>query len=188
MIILNQKVLDELAIGLMSDYVDYECRVTSETAHNTALVSIYRVDHNLAKKYVNAIGTGEFYLIEATEYIRAKDIGQSIAVRAAETKEGAFKVALSYLHDEYELLPCCFECPGDQEFKKIKERLMGEEKSTVKVRLTYLTGSDEEQEVLDVLREKFNVTKVSKEYKGRDKSPYSNIYVDIEVNKKKRGD
>ena len=50
--------------------------------------------------------------------------------------------------------------------------------------LTYVVDSQEEQQVLDVLKEQFNVLKVSKEYRGRDGSPYSNIYIDLEVDKK----
>lgn len=184
MVIIDQDSLNELACGLMFDYVDYECRVISDTDYNSWIVAIYKVDQDLASKYVDVVGCGEFYLIEVAEYIRSKDIGHSRYVKIAETKEGAFRVALSYLHEDYEQLDWVFECPGDQEFKKIKERLTGKEKSMVKVRLTYVQNSKEEQEVLDVLKEKFNVLKVSKEYPGRNDSKYSNIYVDVEVNKK----
>ena len=54
----------------------------------------------------------------------------------------------------------------------------------VKVRLTYVANSKEEQQVLNVLKEKFNVVNMSKEYKGRGGSQYSNIYIDVEVDKK----
>ena len=51
----------------------------------------------------------------------------------------------------------------------------------VKVRLTYVQDSDEEKAVLEVLKQQFNVIQVSREYKGRGNSQYSNIYVDVEV-------
>lgn len=54
----------------------------------------------------------------------------------------------------------------------------------IKIRLSYVANSKEEQQVLDVLKEKFNVVNVSKEYKGRGGSAYSNIYIDLEVDKK----
>lgn len=54
----------------------------------------------------------------------------------------------------------------------------------VKVRLTYVAGSQEEQAVLDVLKEQFNVVNVSKEYAGRGGSKYNNIYVDLETKEK----
>lgn len=54
----------------------------------------------------------------------------------------------------------------------------------VKVRLTYVQDSKEEQEVLEVLKEQFNVVNVSKEYRGRGNSQYANVYVDVELKKK----
>ena len=54
----------------------------------------------------------------------------------------------------------------------------------IKVRLTYVTDSKEEQQVIEVLKEKFNVLQVSKEYKGRGTSQYSNLYIDIEPKRK----
>ena len=53
----------------------------------------------------------------------------------------------------------------------------------VKVRLTYVANSDEEQAVLEVLKKEFNVVNVSREYKGRGTSQYNNIYVDLEPQK-----
>lgn len=53
----------------------------------------------------------------------------------------------------------------------------------VKVRLTFEQGSNEEQLVLWALEEKFKVLNVSKEYKGRGNSKFSNVYVDLDVKK-----
>lgn len=53
----------------------------------------------------------------------------------------------------------------------------------VKVRLTYVADSEEEQEILKVLEEQFNVVSVSREYKGRGASKYNNIYIDVEIKK-----
>lgn len=53
----------------------------------------------------------------------------------------------------------------------------------VKIRLTYVQDSQEKEEIIGVLEENFNVINVSKEYRGRGNSKYSNIYVDVELKK-----
>lgn len=53
----------------------------------------------------------------------------------------------------------------------------------VKVRLTYVADSNEEQAVLEVLKQNFNVVNVSREYKGRGASKFNNIYIELETDK-----
>lgn len=54
----------------------------------------------------------------------------------------------------------------------------------LKIRITFSQDSPEElQEVLAMIEQNFNVLSQSQEYKGRGKSKYSNIYLDVE-NKK----
>lgn len=126
---------------------------------------------------------GEMYVIGMFEVDRI--LGKQIGVSLCKTPDEAFQRALAMI-DPYDVEWHTIEEITD-EFLEIKEKYYankGGEKSMVKVRLTYVADSQEEQQVLDVLKEQFNVLKVSKEYKGRDGSPYSNIYIDLEVDKK----
>ena len=50
----------------------------------------------------------------------------------------------------------------------------------IKVRLTYVKGS------IDKLNECFEVINISKVYQGRGSSKFDNIYIDLEVNEKKK--
>lgn len=52
----------------------------------------------------------------------------------------------------------------------------------VKVRLTYVRDSEEEQAIIDKLNECFNVVNISKVYPGRRTSKYDNVYIDVEIN------
>lgn len=56
----------------------------------------------------------------------------------------------------------------------------------IKVRLTYVRGSEEEQVLIDKLNECFEVINISKVYQGRGSSKFDNIYIDLEVNEKKK--
>ncbi|MGM9533714.1 MAG: DUF3970 family protein [Intestinibacter sp.] len=49
----------------------------------------------------------------------------------------------------------------------------------LKVRITY-SSKKELDKALKKLQKEFRVLSISKEYKGRGKSQYSNIYLDIE--------
>ena len=49
----------------------------------------------------------------------------------------------------------------------------------IKIRLTY-SNNKEKEITLNKIKESFNVLNISKEYKGRGNSQYSNIYIDIE--------
>ncbi len=52
----------------------------------------------------------------------------------------------------------------------------------IKVRLTYNQEDTQElQKVLEIINSNFNILNQSKEYEGRGKSKYSNIYIDISL-------
>lgn len=49
----------------------------------------------------------------------------------------------------------------------------------IKIRLTY--ADDQEKDIaIEKLKVNFNVLNISREYKGRGSSMYSNIYIDLE--------
>lgn len=55
----------------------------------------------------------------------------------------------------------------------------------LKIRLTYKQEQDAElQETLEIINSNFNVLNQSREYKGRGKSKYSNVYIDVDLIKK----
>lgn len=48
----------------------------------------------------------------------------------------------------------------------------------IKIRLTY--ADDEEKDIaIEKIRDNFEVLNISKEYKGRGNSQYSNVYIDV---------
>ncbi len=48
----------------------------------------------------------------------------------------------------------------------------------IKIRLTY--ADDEEKDIaIEKIKENFDVINISREYKGRGNSQYSNIYIDV---------
>ena len=49
----------------------------------------------------------------------------------------------------------------------------------LKIRITYADG-EEMQKAIDKINKDFKVLSISKEYKGRGNSIYSNIYLDVE--------
>ena len=53
----------------------------------------------------------------------------------------------------------------------------------IKIRLTY--ADDEEKDIaIEKIKENFEVLNISREYKGRGNSQYSNVYIDIDVENK----
>ena len=50
----------------------------------------------------------------------------------------------------------------------------------LKIRITYADKS-ELNKAIKKLEKEFNVLSVSKEYRGRGRSKYSNVYLDVEV-------
>ena len=53
----------------------------------------------------------------------------------------------------------------------------------IKIRLTY--ADDEEKDIaIEKIKENFEVLNISREYKGRGNSQYSNIYIDVDVENK----
>ena len=58
----------------------------------------------------------------------------------------------------------------------------------IKGRLTFIDtteGKRELQEVIKILESQFTIINQSKVYKGRGKSLYNNIYIDIEIKKRR---
>ncbi|WP_195455042.1 hypothetical protein [Turicibacter sanguinis] len=53
----------------------------------------------------------------------------------------------------------------------------------IKVRLTYVADSNEQNEVIEILKEKFEILNISKEYKGRGASKFNNLYIDLNLKK-----
>lgn len=54
----------------------------------------------------------------------------------------------------------------------------------IKIRLTY--ADDEEKDIaIEKIKESFEVLNISREYKGRGNSQYSNVYIDVDVEKNK---
>ena len=50
----------------------------------------------------------------------------------------------------------------------------------IKIRLTY--ADDEEKDIaIEKIKESFEVLNISREYKGRGNSQYSNVYIDVDV-------
>lgn len=146
---------------------------------------IYRVTEDLLMQCTDVTNWDfkDFYLIVADERGKYYENDLYRHFRVSESKEGAFKIAKAYLHFNGDGEKTV-DCKGDKDFEDLKKKFWFKtEKSTVKVRLTYVTGSEDEQQVLDVLAQNFDILKVSKEYPGRDGSKYSNIYVDVEIEK-----
>ena len=53
----------------------------------------------------------------------------------------------------------------------------------IKIRLTY--ADDEEKDIaIEKIKENFEVLNISREYKGRGNSQYSNVYIDVDVENK----
>jgi len=53
----------------------------------------------------------------------------------------------------------------------------------IKIRLTY--ADDEEKDIaIEKIKESFEVLNISREYKGRGNSQYSNVYIDVDVENK----
>lgn len=52
----------------------------------------------------------------------------------------------------------------------------------LKIRITY-SDKSELDKTIKKLEKEFNVLSISKEYKGRGNSKYSNVYLDVELNK-----
>jgi len=48
----------------------------------------------------------------------------------------------------------------------------------IKIRLTY-SDKEEMKTALETIKENFQILNISREYKGRGDSPYSNIYIDV---------
>lgn len=54
----------------------------------------------------------------------------------------------------------------------------------IKIRLTY--ADDKEKDIaIEKIKESFEVLNISREYKGRGNSQYSNVYIDVDVEKNK---
>ena len=53
----------------------------------------------------------------------------------------------------------------------------------IKIRLTY--ADDEEKDIaIEKIKENFEVLNISREYKGRGNSQYSNVYIDVDIENK----
>jgi hypothetical protein len=53
----------------------------------------------------------------------------------------------------------------------------------IKIRLTY--ADDKEKDIaIEKIKESFEVLNISREYKGRGNSQYSNVYIDVDVENK----
>lgn len=50
----------------------------------------------------------------------------------------------------------------------------------LKIRITY-NNEAEKDRVIDIIKNQFDVLNISKEYKGRGDSEYSNVYIDAEL-------
>ena len=50
----------------------------------------------------------------------------------------------------------------------------------IKIRLTY-SDNEEKKIAIEKIKENFQVLNISKEYKGRGDSQYSNIYIDVNI-------
>lgn len=48
----------------------------------------------------------------------------------------------------------------------------------IKIRLTY-SNEEEKDLAIEKIKENFEVINISKEYKGRGNSQYSNVYIDV---------
>ncbi|MEE0976205.1 MAG: hypothetical protein UH543_00530 [Bacteroidales bacterium] len=195
MILFDDRLAGEIFCCLERIYEDKEdCYMCSFVNDYTfTLARIFKINEEVIRdcmeydpngdfKYNKIRIDGEGYVVEVDDVFELA--GNPLGVLITESAEEAFKFALNRLRPDCNRYS--IKC-NNEEFLKFKEKYWEwdkEEKSMVKVRLTYVSGSEEEQEVLDVLKEKFNVLKVSKEYPGRNDSKYSNIYVDVEVNKK----
>lgn len=56
----------------------------------------------------------------------------------------------------------------------------------IKMRLTFVdnkAGNEELKEAIQEIKQSFEVLNISRVYKGRNGSQYSNIYLDVEVRK-----
>lgn len=51
----------------------------------------------------------------------------------------------------------------------------------IKIRLTY-SNNDEKEIAIEKIRKSFSILNISKEYKGRGNSKFSNVYIDADVN------
>lgn len=192
MILFDERLAGEIYASLERVYEDKEdCYMCSYVDDYTfTLARIFKINKEVIKDCVeqdphgffkhNPIHIeGEGYVVEVDNVVKLA--GNPIGVLITESAEEAFKYALYRLNpwcddDSYEI-----KC-NTEEFLKLKEKYwVKEKKSMVKVRLTYVADSGEELQVLETLRENFKVLNVSDEYKGRGKSKYNNIYVDLEV-------
>lgn len=185
MIIIDRKSLLKLYDDLETEQVEPVCVMDSmiEDEENEEIIvaKIFKVEEEFLKSHLDVKGGG-IYLVGVDEVINR--FGNVIDVEATETEEEAFEFAMNSLHRDLDFNAYNIDCCGNKAFEEAKSKhWFKSEKSMVKVRLTYATGSDEEQQVLDVLKENFNILKVSKEYQGRNGSKFSNIYIDVEVEK-----